>query len=132
MSDWEALQRDAMQREAMQRDAAQTTAHDPEHPHGVHARARDIRRTMIVTALGLAALAVVATVSVYLVPQAWIATVLAWVAVALSSAAAVLGMVMAVIGPRRVLAVVAIVIGLLANPLVLWSLVSAAGDLSPY
>lgn len=109
----------------------QSATVEPEHEHGAHARVRDIRRTLVLTALLLAVLAVAATVAVYFVRETLPATVLAWAAVALGSVAAVLGLVMAAIGPRRRLAVIAIAIGLLANPLVLSSLVAAAGDLAP-
>lgn len=94
-------------------------------------RRRDIRPWLGPIALLVAVLSIGASAGVYAtagLPQ----TLLAWFAFAASTVAAVLGAVAAVLGPRRAVAVVAVIAGVLSHPWVLWALISAASTLSPY
>lgn len=98
---------------------------------GVSAGQR-LRQRLAPLALVIAALGATASVSVYLVPMPTVATVIAWAAVLFSAVAALVGMLAIVLGPHRVVAALAVAIGLLSNPFVLWGLVTAAQGFSPY
>lgn len=111
---------------------APTPAAAPSAKHAGVTVGQRLRQWLAPLALVIAALGATASVSVYLVPLPLAATVIAWAAVMFSAVAALVGMVAAVIGPHRVVAGLAVVIGLLSNPFVLWGLVTAAQGFSPY
>ncbi len=94
-------------------------------------RRRDIRPWLGPVALLIAVLSIGASAGVYAtagLPQ----TLLAWFAFVASTVAAVAGAVAAVLGPRRAVAVTAVIAGVLAHPWVLWALITAASTMSPY
>lgn len=128
MTDWDPWRTPA----ADSTVTAPAPAPDPSAKHARVTAAQRLRQWLAPLALVIAALGATASVSVYLVPLPIIATVIAWVAVVFSALAALVGMVAAVLGPHRVVAGLAVVIGLLSNPFVLWALVVAAKGFSPY
>lgn len=104
-------------------------------PGPAHRAPRDIRRQFGLVALVTALVAFVLQIAAWMSSAAGllqVGTVLAWVAVAVSSAAFIGALVALIAGWRRLAAAGALLVSLIANPLVVAAALSAGQAFTPY